>query len=74
MNRLEWTDEDPGVEVHPSAGDLIQLLRANGLEILDLVELYAPFGAKDHADRSYVSADWVRRSPSEEVWRARKRD
>jgi len=42
MNRLEWTDDDPGVEFHPSAGDLIRLLRANGFEIIDLVELFAP--------------------------------
>jgi SAM-dependent methyltransferase len=74
MNRLEWADDDPGVEFHPSAGDLIRLLRVNGFEILDLVELYAADGAKDHAEYSYVSADWARRWPSEEIWRARKRD
>ena len=74
MNRLEWTDDDPGVEFHIGAGDLIRLLRANGFEILDLVELFAPEGATDHAEYSYVSADWARRWPSEEIWRARKRD
>ncbi len=74
MNRLEWTDDDPGVEFHLGAGDLIRLLRANGFEILDLVELFAPVGAKDHAEYSYVSADWAGRWPSEEIWRTRKRD
>lgn len=74
MNRLEWTEDDPGVEFHPSAGDLIRLLRANGFDIVDLVELYAPEGAKDHAEYSYVTAAWARRWPSEEIWRARKRD
>jgi SAM-dependent methyltransferase len=74
MNRLEWTDDDPGVEFHLGAGDLIRLLRANGFEILDLVELFAPEGAKDHAEYSYVPAEWARRWPSEEIWRARKRD
>ena len=73
MNRLDWTDDDPGVEFHLGAGDLIRLLRANGFEILDLVELYAPEDAKDHVEYSYVSADWARRWPSEEIWRARKR-
>jgi SAM-dependent methyltransferase len=74
MNRFDWPDPDPGVEFHLSAGDLIRLMRANGLEILDLVELYAPEGAKDHSEYSYVRADWARRWPSEEIWRARKRD
>ncbi len=74
MNRLEWTDDDPGVEFHPSAGDLIRLLRANGFEIIDLVELFAPEGATDHVEYSYVTAAWARRWPSEEIWRARKRD
>ena len=74
MNRLEWSDDDLGVEFHPSAGDLIRLLRANGFEIIDLVELFAPEGATDHVEYSYVTAAWARRWPSEEIWRARKRD
>ncbi len=74
MNRLDWTDDDPGVEFHLGAGDLIRLLRVNGFEILDLVELYAPEGASDHAEYSYVHAAWARQWPSEEIWRARKRD
>ena len=73
MNRLEWTDDDPGVEFHLGAGDLIRLLRANGFEVLDLVELFASDTAKDHAEYSYVPAAWARRWPSEEIWRARKR-
>jgi SAM-dependent methyltransferase len=74
MHRLDWTQPEPEVEFHLGAGDLIRLLRANGFEILNLVELFAPEGAKDHAEYSYVSADWARRWPSEEIWRARKRD
>ncbi|MGH2492160.1 MAG: class I SAM-dependent methyltransferase [Candidatus Limnocylindria bacterium] len=74
MYRFDWSDDDPGVEFHLAAGDLIRLLRANSFEILDLVELFAPEGAKDHTEYSYVSADWTRRWPSEEIWRARKRD
>jgi SAM-dependent methyltransferase len=73
MNRLDWADDEPGVEFHLGAGDLIRLLRANGFEIVDLVELYAPEGATDHVEYSYVTADWARRWPSEEIWRARKR-
>ena len=52
----------------PGAGDLIRLLRASGFEILDPAELYAPEGAKDHVEYGYVSADWARRWPSEEIW------
>jgi hypothetical protein len=74
MYRFDWTDDDPGVEFHVGAGDLIRALRANGFEIMDLVELFASEGAKDHAEYSYVPADWARRWPSEEIWRARKRD
>jgi SAM-dependent methyltransferase len=74
MNRLEWTDDDPGVEFHLAPGDLIRVLRANGFEILDLVELFAPEGAKEHEEYSYVPVEWARRWPSEEIWRARKRD
>jgi SAM-dependent methyltransferase len=73
MFRFDWTDDDPGVEFHLGAGDLIRLLRANGFEILDMVELFAPEDAKDHEEYSYVPAEWARRWPSEEIWRARKR-
>jgi SAM-dependent methyltransferase len=74
MNRFDWPDDDPGVEFHLSAGDLIRLLRANGFDIVDLVELYASDASKDHTEYSYVPAEWARRWPSEEIWRARKRD
>ncbi|MEP6694891.1 MAG: SAM-dependent methyltransferase, partial [Chloroflexota bacterium] len=62
------------VEFHLAAGDLIRLLRANGFEILDLIELYAPEDATEHVEYSYVPVAWARRWPSEEIWRARKRD
>ena len=74
MKRIDWPAPDPEVDFHISAGDMIRLLRANGFEILDLVELYAPEGAKDHTEYSYVPAEWARRWPSEEIWRARKQD
>ena len=37
MRRLEWTDEDPGVEFHLGHCELLRLLRRSGFEILDLV-------------------------------------
>jgi SAM-dependent methyltransferase len=72
MHRFDWIDDDPGVEFHLGAGDLIRLLRATGFEVLDMVELFAPEDAQDHAEYTYVPADWARRWPSEEIWRARK--
>jgi SAM-dependent methyltransferase len=71
--RLDWTDDDPGIEFHPSTGDLLRLLRDSGFEVLDLVELYAPADARDHPFYNYIPADWARKWPAEEIWRARKR-
>ena len=69
MHRFEWPDED-GVEFHISHGDRVRLLRASGFEITDLVEIQAPPGASTCYE--YMSREWARRWPAEEVWRARK--
>jgi SAM-dependent methyltransferase len=73
LGRIEWKDDDPGVEFHPSAGDMLRLLRRNGFEVLDLVEVLAPAEAEDHPHYDYVPADWARSWPAEEIWRARRR-
>ena len=70
MHRFEWPDE-PGVEFYLGYGDWIRLLRANGFEILDLIEIQAPEGARSPED--IVDAEWARRYPAEQIWRARKR-
>jgi SAM-dependent methyltransferase len=72
MYRFEWPGEE-GVEFHLAHGDWIRLLRSNGFEILDLVELQAPPEAETHGYYDFVTADWARKWPSEEIWRARKR-
>jgi SAM-dependent methyltransferase len=69
MHRFETTF-DESVEFHLGHGDWIRLLRANGFEIEDLVELRPPADAR--TDYDFVTADWARRWPSEEVWKARK--
>lgn len=69
IHRVEYTD-DPGVEFHLPHGELLRLLRTSGFEVLDLLELYAPGGAES---QQYIDADWARRWPVEEIWRARKR-
>ena len=45
MHRFSWPDQ--GVEYHLPHGEWIRLLRANGFEILDLIEIQAPAGADD---------------------------
>ena len=69
MRRFEWD----GVEFHLAHGERIDLLRANGFEVERLVELYAPATATDHEYYDFVSADWARQWPSEEIWVAGKR-
>ena len=69
MHRFETTF-DESVEFHLGHGDWIRLLRANGFEIEDLVELRPPADASK--DYDFVTAGWARRWPSEEVWKARK--
>ena len=69
MHRFEWPDTD-GVEFHIGHGDWIRLLRSNGFEIEDFIELRP----EPEATTTYewVTRDWARRWPSEQVWKARK--
>jgi SAM-dependent methyltransferase len=69
MHRFEWPD-DPSIEFHLGYGDWIRLLRQNGFEVVDLVELRPP----DDATTRYpfVTLEWAQRWPSEEVWKARR--
>jgi SAM-dependent methyltransferase len=69
LHRLEWTD-DGSINFSLGVGSLIRLFRAEGLEILDCIELQAPAGAP--ARFPYITADWAHRWPSEEIWRVRK--
>jgi SAM-dependent methyltransferase len=69
MFRFQWPGE--GVEYHLPHGDWIRLLRAQGFEILDLIAIQAPPDAETHRRYDYVSAEWARKWPAEEIWRAR---
>jgi len=71
MHRFEWPDDD-SVEFHLGYGDWIRLLRANGFEVEDLVEIQAPENAAP-TRFGYVTPEWAQRWPSEEIWKARKR-
>jgi SAM-dependent methyltransferase len=69
MHRFEWPDE-PGVEFHLGHGDWIRLLRANGFEVTDLIEVRPPEGATTSFE--LTTLEWARRWPCEEIWKARK--
>ena len=70
MHRFEWPGDD-AVEFHLGHGDLLRLLRQSGFEVEDLIELQPPEGATTRYP--FVTLEWARRWPSEEVWKARKR-
>ncbi len=70
LYRLEWPD-GPEVEFHLPHGDWIRLLRRSGFEIEDLVEVHPPETATTRYP--FVTLDWARQWPCEEVWKVRKR-
>jgi SAM-dependent methyltransferase len=69
LYRVEWPD-DPGVEFHLSHADWIALFRESGFEIEELKDLYPRKGATTRYP--FVTVEWARRWPSEEVWKVRK--
>ena len=70
LHRVEWPDTE-AVEFHLSHGDWIRLLRANGLEIENLIEVRP---SEDTPRRHpHVSMEWAMKWPCEEIWVARKR-
>jgi SAM-dependent methyltransferase len=73
LYRVEWPDTHE-VEFQLGHGDWIDLLRANGFEIERLVELFASLDSETHSYYKYVTGDWARKWPAEELWVARLRD
>jgi SAM-dependent methyltransferase len=69
---VDWRSIGGGIEFHLAHGEWIELLRRNGFEILALHELQAPPEAQTHEHYDWVTADWAKRWPSEEIWVARK--
>ena len=72
MFSFEWPELDEAIEFHLGHGELIRLLRANGFELEDLIEIQAPEDARPSRHPGMPSPDWARRWPAEEIWRARK--
>jgi SAM-dependent methyltransferase len=70
MHRVEWPDDD-SVEFHLPHGEMIALLRDNDFEVEALTEIRPPADSETRYD--FVTLDWARQWPCEEVWRGRKR-
>ncbi|HEY3962372.1 MAG TPA: class I SAM-dependent methyltransferase [Gaiellaceae bacterium] len=66
MHRFDWPDG--GIEFHLPTGAMLDALRANGFELERLIEVQAPADASTHEYYSYISADWAKEWPSEEIW------
>jgi SAM-dependent methyltransferase len=73
LRRMQWPGEDEGVTYHLGHGEMLALLHETGFEVVGLWELRAPESATDHEYYEYVPAEWARRWPAEEIWKARKR-
>jgi SAM-dependent methyltransferase len=73
LQRVEWPDTGE-VEFTPPHGELIDLLRINGFQLDRLIELFAPADAETHGYYKWVTAEWARQWPAEELWVATKRD
>jgi SAM-dependent methyltransferase len=72
MHRFDWPDADGAVEFALPHGEMIRLLRRSGFEVEDLIEVRAPEDAETPTD-PLATAEWSRRWPIEEAWKARKR-
>jgi len=73
LHRIEWPDTGE-VEFELPHGQMIDLLRENDFEVQRLIELYAPADSETHTYYKYVTAEWARQWPAEELWVAHKRD
>jgi SAM-dependent methyltransferase len=71
MHRISWPDELDAVEFHLSHGDWIRVLRDSGFEIEELAEPQIPATAATGYE--WMSVEWARRWPCEEIWKVRKR-
>jgi SAM-dependent methyltransferase len=68
LHRMRWPGG--GVEFHPSHGEWIRVLRANGFVVEALHELYAPADGETHDYYSIATARWAGQWPVEDLWAA----
>ena len=70
MGRTIWAGET-SVEFHPTHGDWIRLFTEHGFEITELLEPQVPEGTS--TTYPWMTYEWARRWPCEEIWKVRKR-
>jgi SAM-dependent methyltransferase len=70
LHRISWSDG--AVEFHLGHGEMFRVLGDAGFEIERLIELYASEDAETHEYYAFVTAEWARKWPVEEIWAARK--
>ena len=70
MGRTRWPGES-SVEFHLPPGDWIRLFRANGFNVLELLEPQIPEGAVTRY--TWMPYEWARRWPCEMVWKLERR-
>jgi SAM-dependent methyltransferase len=70
MGRTRWPGES-SVEFHLPPGDWIRLFRANGFDVLELLEPQIPEGAVTRY--AWMPYEWARRWPCEMVWKLQRR-
>jgi len=68
-SRMEF-EEDGAVEFHSTHGNWIRTLRRSGFLVENLIEVRPPSDASPRYD--FVTLEWARQWPSEEIWIARK--
>jgi len=71
LGRLEWGD-DESVEFIVPPSEMIRILRDSGFDIEALIDLRPPEDVEP-TRFDYMTPEWARQWPSEEIWRARKR-
>jgi SAM-dependent methyltransferase len=69
---VDWRSIGGGIEYHLPHGEWIDLLRRNGFEVEGLHELRPPEGSTTHEFYDWVTADWAKQWPAEEIWVARR--
>jgi SAM-dependent methyltransferase len=70
MHKLAWPDNS--VNFYLPHGKTIDLLRSTGFDVEELIEVQPPEGSETRYTLAPI--EWARKWPTEDVWKARKRD
>ena len=78
MHCLDWrdaVDESGGIEFNLPLSGWFRLFADTGFDVVEFLEIQGPEPAPESAQdvRSYVTADWAHRYPSEQAWVLHKR-